>query len=236
MRVTSSSETDIYSSITSAIGSLKGPLHGGANVRVLEMMENMKTHVKDWTSEQEVTEHLLKILNKKANDFSGKIGLADLLTKGNVALSSAALIAALVYWAIMIVVFAVVVDALGLRVAANILEKLSGYIPCVASSIFVAIVGMFFANLVSGVVKAAAANANLPRAEFLGSIAKGAILVFTTVVVLEELNIASFFVTTTFHIFFGALCLALALAFGLGGKDLAAKILWDFFNKQNMNK
>jgi citrate synthase len=73
MRVTSSSETDIYSSVTSAIGSLKGPLHGGANVRVLEMMENMKTHVKDWTSEEEVEEHLLKILNKKANDFSGKI-------------------------------------------------------------------------------------------------------------------------------------------------------------------
>ncbi len=73
LRVTSSSETDIYSAITSAIGSLKGPLHGGANVRVLEMMEDMKVHVKDWTSEKEVTEHLLKILNKKANDFSGKI-------------------------------------------------------------------------------------------------------------------------------------------------------------------
>lgn len=73
MRVTSSSETDIYSSITSAIGSLKGPLHGGANVRVLEMMENMKAHVKNWTDEEEVKAHLLKILNKKANDFSGKI-------------------------------------------------------------------------------------------------------------------------------------------------------------------
>jgi citrate synthase len=73
MRVTSSSETDIYSSITSAIGSLKGPLHGGANVRVLEMMENMKAHVKNWTDEEEVKRHLLKILNKKANDFSGKI-------------------------------------------------------------------------------------------------------------------------------------------------------------------
>ena len=73
MRVTSSSETDIYSSITSAIGSLKGPLHGGANVRVLEMMEDMKTHVKDWTDEEEVKQHLLKILNKKANDLSGKI-------------------------------------------------------------------------------------------------------------------------------------------------------------------
>ena len=73
MRVTSSSETDIYSSITSAIGSLKGPLHGGANVRVLEMMDNMKKNVKDWTDEEEVKEHLLKILNKRANDFSGKI-------------------------------------------------------------------------------------------------------------------------------------------------------------------
>jgi citrate synthase len=73
MRVTSSSETDIYSSVTSAIGSLKGPLHGGANVRVLVMMEDMKRHVKNWTSEEEVKEHLLKILNKKANDFSGKI-------------------------------------------------------------------------------------------------------------------------------------------------------------------
>ena len=73
MRVTSSSETDIYSSITSAIGSLKGPLHGGANVRVLEMMEDMKQHVKDWKNEEEVKAHLLKILNKKANDFTGKI-------------------------------------------------------------------------------------------------------------------------------------------------------------------
>ncbi|HUW91816.1 MAG TPA: citrate synthase [Bacteroidales bacterium] len=73
MRVTSSSETDIYSSVTSAIGSLKGPLHGGANVRVLEMMDDMKTHVKDWTDEEEVKQHLLKILNKKANDLSGKI-------------------------------------------------------------------------------------------------------------------------------------------------------------------
>ncbi len=73
MRVTSSSETDIYSAVTSAIGSLKGPLHGGANVRVLEMMEDLKKNVKDWTSEKEVEEYLLRILNKKANDFSGKI-------------------------------------------------------------------------------------------------------------------------------------------------------------------
>lgn len=73
MRVTSSTETDIYSAVTSAIGSLKGPLHGGANIRALLMMENIKENVKDWKDDKEVEEYLLKILNKKANDFSGKI-------------------------------------------------------------------------------------------------------------------------------------------------------------------
>ncbi|MCX6231780.1 MAG: citrate synthase [Bacteroidetes bacterium] len=73
MRVTSSSETDIYSSITAAIGSLKGPLHGGANIKVLEMMEDVKRNVTNWKDEIEVNEYLFKILNKKANDFSGKI-------------------------------------------------------------------------------------------------------------------------------------------------------------------
>jgi citrate synthase len=73
MRVTSSTETDIYSAVTSAIGSLKGPLHGGANLRVLDMMENIKQNVRDWKNREEVENYLLKILNKTAFDGSGKI-------------------------------------------------------------------------------------------------------------------------------------------------------------------
>lgn len=73
MRVTSSTETDIYSATTSAIGSLKGPLHGGANYKVLSMMEDIKKNVKDWQNEKEVEEYLLKILGKKAFDGTGKI-------------------------------------------------------------------------------------------------------------------------------------------------------------------
>jgi citrate synthase len=73
MRVTSSTETDIYSAVTSAIGSLKGPLHGGANLRVLDMMEDIKKNVGNWQDESEVEEYLLKILNKKAGDGTGKI-------------------------------------------------------------------------------------------------------------------------------------------------------------------
>ena len=73
MRVTSSTETDIYSAVTSAIGSLKGPLHGGANLRVLNMMEDIKKNVKNWKDEEEVASYLLKILRKEANDHTGII-------------------------------------------------------------------------------------------------------------------------------------------------------------------
>jgi len=73
MRVTSSTETDIYSAVTSAIGSLKGPLHGGANLKVLEMMENIKENVSNWKDREEVENYLFKILRREANDNSGKI-------------------------------------------------------------------------------------------------------------------------------------------------------------------
>ena len=73
MRVTSSTETDIYSAVTSAIGSLKGPLHGGANLKVLTMMEDIKKNVKNWKDEAEVENYLLKILKKEANDNTGII-------------------------------------------------------------------------------------------------------------------------------------------------------------------
>ncbi len=72
-RVVSSSQTDTYSAIAAALGSLKGGLHGGANIKVIEMMENIKSNVKNWESEKEVEAYLLKMLNKKAFDGTGKI-------------------------------------------------------------------------------------------------------------------------------------------------------------------
>jgi len=73
VRVVSSSATDTYSAIAAGIGSLKGPLHGGANLKVREMMENIKTNVKDWKDEEEVRAYLTKILRKEAFDRAGLI-------------------------------------------------------------------------------------------------------------------------------------------------------------------
>lgn len=71
--VVSSSGTDTYSAIAAAIGSLKGPKHGGANIKVIEMMEDIKANVKDWEDEEEISAYLTKILRKEAFDGSGLI-------------------------------------------------------------------------------------------------------------------------------------------------------------------
>ncbi|WP_430810640.1 MULTISPECIES: citrate/2-methylcitrate synthase [unclassified Carboxylicivirga] len=72
-RVVSSAQTDTYSAIAAALGSLKGGLHGGANLKVMDMMNNIKANVKDWSDENEIRAYLLKILNKQAFDNTGKI-------------------------------------------------------------------------------------------------------------------------------------------------------------------
>ena len=73
VRVTSSSQTDTYSSIAAGIGSLKGPLHGGANIKVVQMFEHLKTSIKDWTNVKEIDAYLKKMLNKEAYNKSGLI-------------------------------------------------------------------------------------------------------------------------------------------------------------------
>jgi citrate synthase len=70
-RVLTSSGTDIYSTIAGAVNSLKGPKHGGANMKVVEMMNDIKKNVNDWSNEGEIADYLTKILNKQANDGSG---------------------------------------------------------------------------------------------------------------------------------------------------------------------
>jgi len=71
VRVTSSAGTDTYSAIAAGIGSLKGPLHGGANLKVGDMLKNIKKNVKDWTNVEEVDAYIMKILNKEAYDKTG---------------------------------------------------------------------------------------------------------------------------------------------------------------------
>ncbi len=72
-RVVTSSATDTYSAIAAAIGSLKGPRHGGANIKVVRMFEDLKEHVRDWKDEEAVGVYLRALLHKEAFDRAGLI-------------------------------------------------------------------------------------------------------------------------------------------------------------------
>lgn len=71
--VVSSSGTDTYSVVAASLGSLKGPKHGGANIKVVQMFEDMKKNLSDWTDEDEISDYLRDLLNKKAFDKAGLI-------------------------------------------------------------------------------------------------------------------------------------------------------------------
>ena len=71
--VVTSSGTDTYSSVVSSLGSLKGPKHGGANIKVVKMFDDIKEHVKDWDNQNELSSYVDKILHKEAFDRTGLV-------------------------------------------------------------------------------------------------------------------------------------------------------------------
>ncbi len=166
---------------------------------------------------------LLKVV--RFDTLADKAGISQVLKKGDLKFSAREVVSGIVYWLIIIMVLVMAVDALGLPKASDVLTSLFAYVPNVIAALLVLVVAMFLASFVSGIVRTAAGNANLPKPEIFASISQWAIIIFAVTVSLEQLGIASLLVTTTFNIILGGISLALALAFGLGGKDIAAKYL-----------
>ncbi|HBG78427.1 MAG TPA: hypothetical protein DDW84_06235 [Phycisphaerales bacterium] len=166
---------------------------------------------------------LLKIV--RFDTLADKAGISEILRKGDLRISAREVVSSIVYWLIIIMVLVMTVDALGLPKSSDILASLFAYVPKVIVALLVLIVAMFLANFVSGIVRTAAGNANLPKPEILAGVSRWAIIIFAITIALEQLGIAPLLVTATFNIILGGIVLALALAFGLGGKDAAAKYL-----------
>jgi len=166
---------------------------------------------------------LLKVI--RFDTLADKAGISEILKKGDLKISAGEVISSIVYWLIIIMVLVMTVDALGLPKASDVLASLFAYVPKVIAVLLVLVVAMFLASFVSGIVRTAAGNANLPKPEMFAGVSRWAIIIFAVTISLEQLGIASLLVTTTFNIILGGVCLAFAIAFGLGGKDTMAKYL-----------
>ena len=166
---------------------------------------------------------LLKLV--RFDKATEKTGVQEFLKKGEIVKAPSEIIGSLVYWFIMILVIIASLDALGLPIISELLDKIFVYIPNVVAAIIVLVLGLLLGNLLSAVVRTAASNAGLKNADGLGQLSLYAIVFFSGAIALIQLGIGEEVVEAAFGLVVGTAALALALAFGLGGRDVAAEYL-----------
>jgi len=160
-----------------------------------------------------------------------KTGVEDFLLQGGVRYTTVTLIANMLYWFILFTVVLAVLGSMGLTTAADLFSKMLLYIPNVIVALLLLVFGTVFAKFVQGVSFTYLNNIGISGAQIMSTIAQWAVLLFVISAALEQLSIGGQILVSAFQIAFGALCLALALAFGLGGKEWAAQILERMWKK-----
>lgn len=184
-----------------------------------------------WLIARAVKWALIKALKTVPFDeLSRKLHIADFLQKGEVRYQLSELIGVTAYWLILLAFLLACLDALGMTVAAQLLEKVLDYVPQVMAGIIVLILGLFFSAVLGGIVQTAAANAGIGQARALSQIARVAVIIFAVAVALEKF-FSSMIIQTTFTIVLTAVGLAFALAFGLGCKEIAGRAVADFLDE-----
>ena len=174
-------------------------------------------------------QRLLKAFN--FDSLAEKSGLEALANTGGVALSLSGLIGGLVYWLVILVVAVSVTNSLGLHTVAELLNRVVLYLPNVLVAILVMLFGTLLARFVNRLVFTWLHGIKAPNALFMSTTAEYLVQIFAFFLALEQLDIGTQLVTAAFAIAFGGLVLALALAFGLGGREWAAGKIRDWSGK-----
>lgn len=154
-----------------------------------------------------------------------KSGLESFLQQGNVRLTLSGIISEIVYWLVILMFVITGSNMLGLEEASGILKGLAGYLPHVIVAILVLIFGTLLARFVNRLVFAWLHSIKFDGALVASTSSEYLVQVFALFVALEQLNIGTQLLTALFVIVVGAVFLALAIAFGLGGKEWAAKVI-----------
>lgn len=154
-----------------------------------------------------------------------KTGVEEFLKHGEIRITFAGVISEVSYWLVLFIVLATVSNSLGLTTVANLFNRVILYLPNIIVAVLIIIFGTLLARFFNRLTFAWLSNLGVGGALTLSTITEYAIQIFAVFVALEQLGIGTQMLTTAFAILFGAVCLALALAFGLGGRDWAADVI-----------
>lgn len=159
------------------------------------------------------------------DNLATKSGLEAFLKHGGIDLTLAGIISEVVYWMVILLFIITSANTLGMREVADMLNSVANYLPRIIGAIFVMIFGTLLARFINRLVFAWLYGIKFDGALAISTSAEYAIQLFALFVALEQLNIGTQLLTALFVIVFGAVFLALAIAFGLGGRDKAARVI-----------
>ncbi len=154
-----------------------------------------------------------------------KSGLESFLKHAEMEVSIASIIGNLAYWMIILLMIVTVANSLGLQMVADLFNKVVLYIPNVIVAILVLVFGTILARFINRMVFAWLSNVEFSGALTVSTFSEYAMMVFVFFMAMEQLQIANELLTAAFIIAFGAIGLAFAIAFGLGAKDWAARVI-----------
>jgi hypothetical protein len=168
----------------------------------------------------------------KIDKLSEDSGLKELLDKGNISMDVSQLLGIGVYWLLMLVVVFLAINFAGIQIPPTVIDKILGFIPKFILGLLIFIFSIFLGTFFEGIVRTSAGNAGIEKASFLGKLTRVAIIIFGTVLALQEIGIASDFIGDVFIIVLASFCFGVALAFALGTKDIIKEKVEEFLKKK----
>ncbi len=167
----------------------------------------------------------------KLDKLFSRLGITESLQKLAVKDTPTKFIGRIFYWLIVVIFFIIALTALRLPAVDQLLERFLIYLPNVFIAALLLIIGLLIGNFLGRAALIASVNAGIKQSGLLSRAVKTTVVLFAFVMVMEQLGVGRQAVLAAFTIVFGGLVLALALAFGLGGKDIARSLLEEKFKK-----
>ena len=154
-----------------------------------------------------------------------RAGMDAFLRDGGVRADTTDVIALLFYWLVILAALVIGFNSLGLAYITDLLTRVVLFVPKVLVAVLILAFGAYFARFIENAITAYCRNVHLQDAELLGRLARYAIITFVVLIALDQVNVGGDIVRQTFLIVLAGVVFALALAFGLGGKEWAAEFL-----------
>jgi hypothetical protein len=176
---------------------------------------------------------LLRFLRAiQLDKLSERWGLTHALSKGGVTYSPSHLLGQLLYWVIVLITLILGINALEVAATQNFIAQFFNYLPHLFAAILILITGYLIAIFLGQAALIAAVNAQMDSARLLGRAVRWFIIILSLTMALYHLGIADKVIIVAFTITFGAIALALAIAFGWGGRDLAKDFLENLYKRK----